>query len=188
MKITSGYGTMIITGAILKKLREDAGLTQRKLAQLVSVTQAHIAKIENGKVDPRLSTVNRILHVLTESEARKCKDIMTTSVISAKPCDMILRISGIMIDKAVSQLPVLEKDKVIGTVTEEGIIRKLGIAAEANVEKIMEPPLPIVPEETSVDNVRPLLEGHLGVLVARRGTIVGIITRSDLLRTVSKTL
>jgi len=188
MKITSGYETMIITGGALKKLREDAGLTQRQLAQLVNVTQAHIAKIENEKVDPRLSTINRILQVLTESEAKKCKDIMTTNVISAKPDDMILKISGIMIDKAVSQLPVLEKDKVVGTVTEESIIRHLGTAAEAIVEKIMEPPLLIVPEETSVNKVRPLLEDHLGVLVAKRGMLVGIITRSDLLKTVSKTL
>lgn len=180
---------MIITGTMLKKLREDAGLTQRQLAQLIGITQAHIAKIENNKVDPRLSTVNRILQILTEGEGKKCKDIMTKNVISTKPTDKILKVSRIMREKAVSQLPVIEKDKLIGTVTEESIIKNLSSTiAEATVEEIMEPPLPSVPEETSVSVVRPLLEDHLGVLVAKKGDIVGIITRSDLLKTVSKAL
>ncbi|MEM2355857.1 MAG: helix-turn-helix domain-containing protein, partial [Candidatus Bathyarchaeia archaeon] len=47
---------MIITGSTIKKLRLEAKLTQKKLAELVGVSQAHIAKIEQGRVDPRLST------------------------------------------------------------------------------------------------------------------------------------
>ena len=42
------------------------GVEQRQLAELVGVSQAHIAKIEKESVDPRLSTVNKILKVLTE--------------------------------------------------------------------------------------------------------------------------
>ncbi|MEM2102082.1 MAG: CBS domain-containing protein [Candidatus Bathyarchaeia archaeon] len=179
---------MIITGAMVRKLREDAGLTQGQLAQLIGVTQAHIAKIENNKVDPRLSTVNKILQVLTEGEGKKCREIMTKNVISARPADKILKISEIMMKNAVSQLPVVERDKVIGTITEESIIRNLSkTIADATVAQVMEPPLPIVPEETSVSIIRPLLEDHPGVLVAKKGNIVGIITRSDLLKIVSKT-
>jgi predicted transcriptional regulator len=180
---------MIITGAMLRKLREESGLTQSQLAQLIGVTQAHIAKIENNKVDPRLSTINKILQVLTEGEGKKCRDIMTKDVISAKSTDKILKISEVLMKNAVSQLPVFEKDKIIGTITEESIIRNLSkTIANVTVEEIMEPPLPIVPEETSVNMIRPLLEIHPGVLVAKKGNIVGIITRSDLLKTVSKTL
>ncbi len=61
---------MIVTGSIIKKLRIEAGLTQRQLAELARVSQAHVAKIEKGRVDPRLSTVNRILQVLTEGEGK----------------------------------------------------------------------------------------------------------------------
>jgi len=178
----------MITGAMLKKLREDAGFTQRQLAKLVGVTQAHIAKIENNRVDPRLSTMNKILQVLTEGEGKKCKDIMTKNVIFAKPTDKILKISEIMMKKAVSQLPVVENEKIVGTITEESIIRNISkTIADAVVEQIMEPLLPIVPEETSVSMIRPLLEDHPGVLVVKKGNIVGIITRSDILKIVSKT-
>lgn len=180
---------MIFTGLHLRKLRRDAGLTQRQLAQLAGVSQAHIAKIENRKVDPRLSTVNKILQVLTEGEGRKCGDIMTRNVVFAKPTDRILKVSEVMMKKAISQLPVMDHDKIIGTVTEQSIVRNLHVnIADETVERIMNPPLPCVPEDTSLNVVRPLLEDQQGVLTMRRGEVVGIITRSDLLKTVFKTI
>ena len=72
---------MVINGSALKRLRIEAGLTQRQLAEMVDVSQAHIAKIEKEKVDPRLSTVNRILRVLMEREGKKCGEIMSHHVI-----------------------------------------------------------------------------------------------------------
>jgi len=176
---------LIITGSTLKKLRLEAKLTQKKLAELVGVSQAHIAKIEQGKVDPRLSTVNKILKVLTGSGEKKCKDIMTCGVIFVKPSDSILKVSEIMVRYAISQVPVLKGSEVVGTVTEESIIRKLGLnVAEEKVENVMDSPLPIVSEDTSINAIRPLLEKRQGVLVARGKKIVGIITRSDLLKTI----
>ena len=164
-------------------MRLEARLTQKRLAELVGVSQAHIAKIEKGKVDPRLSTVNKILEVLAENREKKCKDIMTRGVIFAKPSDSVLKVSEIMVRHAISQLPVINGSKVVGTVTEEDIIRKLGSnIAEEKVENIMGPPLPVVSEDTSISAIRPILERRPGVLVARGRKIVGIVTRSDLLK------
>jgi len=55
----------------LKKMRLEAGLTQSQLAKMVGVSQAHIAKIEGEKVDPRLSTVNKILEILTDRKRKR---------------------------------------------------------------------------------------------------------------------
>lgn len=175
---------MAITSTSLKKLRTDAGLTQKRLAELVGVSQAHIAKIEGGKVDPRLSTINKILEVLKEGKRRKCKDIMTRKVFFARPNNSVFKISEIMLQHEISQMPVIEGSKVRGTITEEDIIKNLSseIAAKT-VKNIMDPPLPIVLEETPAETIRPLLEKHQGVLVVRGKGIVGIITRSDLLKT-----
>lgn len=177
---------MAITGDLIKKLRVEKGLTQKKLAELAGISQAHIAKIEKGKVDPRLSTVNKILEVLTKKEKRKCKDIMTKGVIFANPNSKILKVSETMIANAISQMPVVDGEKIVGTITEECIIKNLSSnIAEEKVKSIMDPPLPTASEETPVDAIRPLLEKHAGVLITKGKELVGIITRSDLLKTIS---
>jgi predicted transcriptional regulator len=177
---------MIVTESRLKSLRNQAGLTQRELAELAGVSQAHIAKIERGSVDPRLSTVNKILQVLTAGKGKRCGDIMTKKVISTKPNDRILGVSKLMMKHAISQVPVMENGKCVGTITEESIIRNLSSTiAEERVKEVMQSPLPSVPEDTDISLIKPLLEHHPGLLVIRRGEVVGIITRSDLLKTVS---
>ena len=176
---------MVITGTMLKKLRIESGLTQKKLAELAGVSQAHISKIELRKVDPRLSTVNRILEVLTEGKKRKCKDVMIKGVLFAKLNESILKVSEVMMKHAISQMPVLSGNRLVGTITEESIIRNLSSnIANKKVKNIMAPPLPTVSEETTIDAIRPFLERHQGILIAREREIVGIITRSDLLKTI----
>ena len=176
---------MVITGAMIKRLRRKTKLTQRKLAELAGVSQAHIAKIELAKVDPRLSTINKILEVLTEGKKKRCKDVMADHVLFAKPNDSVLKVSEVMMRHAISQMPVLSGDRVVGTITEKSIIKNLSSnIANERVEKIIGPPLPIVSEGKPVDAIRPLFERHQGVLVARNRRIVGIITRSDLLKTI----
>ena len=108
---------------------------------------------------------------------------MTTEVIFAKPKDTVLKISKLMMNHAISQLPVIEDGKVIGTVTEESIIKNLSSnIADKKVIEIMETSLPSVPENTNISMIRSLLEDYSGVLVTREGEVVGIITRSDLLK------
>ncbi|MEM3641536.1 MAG: CBS domain-containing protein, partial [Candidatus Bathyarchaeia archaeon] len=76
-------------------------------------------------------------------------------------------------------------NRVVGTITEESIIRNLSSnIAKEKVKNVMGPPLPTVSEEMPIDAVRPLLERHQGILVARGKEIVGIITRSDILKTI----
>jgi len=114
---------------------------------------------------------------------------MTTKVIFAKPNDTVLKISKLMMNHAISQLPVIENGKIIGAVTEESIIKNLSSnIADEKVKEIMETPLPSVPENTNINMIRSLLEDYSGVLVLRKGEVVGIVTRSDLLKIISRPL
>jgi len=177
---------LAVTGNTLKRLRTEAGLTQKTLAGLAGVSQAHIAKIEQGKVDPRLSTVNRIMSVLSEKKQGKCKDIMTKGVLFAKPNDTILRTSEVMMRHAISQMPVINGNRVVGTITEEIIIRNLrSNLAQEKAKNVMGPPLPTIQDQAGIDSLRPKLVKHPGVLVAKGREIVGIVTRSDLLKTIA---
>lgn len=65
--ITSSYNSMQLpTPEDLKKKRIELGLTQSDLAKRAGVSQPLIARIEMSDVDPRLSTVSKILGAFDE--------------------------------------------------------------------------------------------------------------------------
>lgn len=110
---------------------------------------------------------------------------MSRGVICAKLKDRILDVSDKMVKYAISQVPVMDGSRVVGTVTEESIMRRLGSnVVNQTTEKVMVSPLPVVDEEADVEKVRGLLKTYQGVLVAKGKKIVGIITRSDLLKAI----
>jgi predicted transcriptional regulator len=108
---------------------------------------------------------------------------MSRGVICAKLKDGILEVSDKMVKYAISQVPVMDGSRVAGTVTEESIMRRLGSnVVDQTAEKVMVSSLPVVDEEADIERVWGLLKTYQGVLVARGKRIVGIITRSDLLK------
>lgn len=52
---------MSMAGRMLRHSRKRAGLTQRALAAKVGIPQETIARIESGRVDPRVGTLDRLL-------------------------------------------------------------------------------------------------------------------------------
>lgn len=52
---------MSMSGRMLKYARSRAGLTQRELAARTGIPQETIARIERGRVDPRVGTLDRLL-------------------------------------------------------------------------------------------------------------------------------
>ncbi len=52
-------------GAVIKKLREQQGMSQRDLAECVNVSGAYIAMLETGKRNnPSLATLKRLAKAL----------------------------------------------------------------------------------------------------------------------------
>lgn len=173
----------LVTGEFIKKLRLERGLSQTELAKFADISQAHVAKIENGKVDPRLSTVNKILLVLSEKEkiAKRCADIMSR-VIAVRPETPVKKVIAIMKSSGFSQMPVIEGGRQIGGISEETLLHNMDRKLEKlQAKDIAEEGFPMVDANDRTDVILPLLESHPAVLVSDRGKIVGIITKSDLL-------
>ncbi|RME36930.1 MAG: cystathionine beta-synthase [Planctomycetota bacterium] len=84
----------------------------------------------------------------------------------------------------ISQLPVLEGDEVVGCLRELTLARLLHAGSDPQqvpVREIMAKPMPVVDEKVDVDEVYRLLSsGNSGVIVSRGKTILGIVTRIDL--------
>jgi len=177
-----------IDPSIIRRIRKELGITQDELARRAGVTQAYIAKLESGKVDPRLSTFNRILQALLECKKAlpKAKDVMSSPVISVKPYEKVETVIKLMNSHNISQIPVISGNKVVGSVTERSLVRRsldYEDIYERKVLEVMDEPFPIVNEEEDLEVVKYLLEEHPAVLVQdRTGRIVGIITRVDIFK------
>lgn len=179
--ITGGY--ILVTGKLIREMRNDAGLSQAGLARLARVSQAHIAKIESGRVDPRLSTVNRILRTLRARDRRKrCKTVMNPNIISVEPDTPISETVDIMRERGISQIPVMSGNTPVGSVDESTIIKNMERRLHLlQAKHIMDRPFPVVDVMDPVEIAQPLLDFHSAVLAAERGRIKGIITKVDLL-------
>ena len=174
---------MIVTGEHLKKMRTEKGITQKELAEAAEISQAHIAKIENDKVDPRLSTVNRLLSVLNAAEApRTCGSVMKRSIIKASPATPVTGIISVMKESGVSQIPIMDDSGHVGSITESTLIHNIDRnLSEKSAKDIMGSPFPVISSEDPVEVAQSLLDFHPAVLVTEKGKISGIITKSDLL-------
>jgi len=174
----------------IRKLRKRAGLTQKELARRAGVSQSLIARIESGSVDPRLSTLRRILQALEEyvSEQLTAKDVMASPVISVKTDTPIEKVIEIMWEHGISQVPVVNKEgMVVGTVFERVLVDTLFKYKEKALNKlagdVMSSPLPMVsPDENLHTVARILRAGSPAVLVTSGKELIGIITNSDLMK------
>lgn len=182
--------TRLITPEELRNLRRRFRLTQKELAQKAGVSQSLIARIENKTVDPRLSTVRRIFNAITsiQSERKKAKDIMHIPVVTIDAMDTIKSAITLMKKYAISQLPVLRENKLIGSIQESTLLDKLVDSKNSDrffsnsVYNIMEKSFPVVEPEADVNYVINVLSReNSAVLVIDNKKIVGIITKIDLL-------
>jgi len=173
----------------LKKWRLQLGLTQKELAERAGVSQPLIARIEAGDIDPKLSTYYKILKALKECESEKvlAKDVMSSPVIYLEPDDTIERAARLMEEHEISQLPIIQDSRCIGSITENRLlqlmisedIRKI---SNKKVVEYAEEPFPTVSRSEKIESIASLLEFNPAVLVTEGEQIVGIITKYDVIK------
>ena len=172
--------------------RKALGLTQSKLAQLAGVSQSIIAKIESGNVDPSYSIMKRLVEALERESVHtsrpKVSEIMSRPVVSVARNQLVRDAVELMRRRGFSQLPVFEGGRTVGSISEKTILDRaargepLESLLNDRVRDIMDSPLPVVNDDTPLDSVLGLLQGSYGVLVSKGENIVGILTKSNILK------
>lgn len=172
----------------IKKLRMKFNLNQSELALRAGVSQSLIAKIESKKIEPTFARAKQIfeaLEQLRDKEELKAKDLLNTKVVFVQSTEALKEIIKVMKQKGISQMPVKEKEKVVGIVTESTILNKIMDAPEKinliKANDVMEEVPPIVSLNTGMKTLLVLLRDNAIVLVAEKGEIKGIISKADLL-------
>jgi cystathionine beta-synthase len=91
----------------------------------------------------------------------------------------------LMESTGISQLPVMEGSRPVGSVQEVTLARVLHDGknpAKVTISDVMARPLPVIDVHTHLDEAyRLLLAGHTGALATSDGQVVDIITRIDLI-------
>jgi predicted transcriptional regulator len=164
------------------------GLTQTGLAKKAGISQSMIARIESGSVDPRVSTLTRIVAVLSQKDQPlyRAKDVMHMPVYMVGPADPVTRAVEIMEKNDISQVPVVDRGVPVGCLSESAIVSALeegGMHGSGSrpVRDFMEPGFPTVPLEADVRDVVHLLRENHAVLVIDGGRVAGVITKHDLI-------
>jgi predicted transcriptional regulator len=179
---------MISSGKELRKKRLARKLTQAKLAADSGVSQSLVARIEAGSVDPRLSTLKKISECLGERQ-RTAGDVMSKPVIFALPTDNVAHAAAEMSRFSISQMPVMDKRRQVGSLVDSRIVRVLAShpsdAGSIPISEVMGEPFPEVAHDLPLDGVYEMLEKNAAVLVVDSGVVRGIVSRADVLREIA---
>jgi predicted transcriptional regulator len=171
----------------LRERRNELDLTQSELAEMADVSQPLIARIEGDDVDPRLSTLRRIVNALEQAagDVVRAGDLMHEEVIHVAPDDAVAHAEETMEEEAYSQLPVIQGGVPVGSISHGDIIDGGENVGQLPVSQVMSESFPTVSADATVDELRNLLHHYKAVVVTEGGQVVGIITEADIAAHVS---
>lgn len=172
----------------IKRLRKKYHLTQKELADHANVSQSLIAKLEAGMINPSYTLTMQIFQALEqirEKKEIKAGEIMSRKIVVAESTAAVKEIIKVMKSKGISQVPVMAKGNVVGLLSEGTILRKIAEAPEKiatlKAVEVMEEAPPIVPVSTGLKTILDLLRDYPIILVAEKGEVKGLISKTDVL-------
>jgi predicted transcriptional regulator len=175
-------------------MRKSLGISQAELAKRSGVSQSFITKIERGMLDPAFSKVLAISDALEDLQkadhrvsTRRAAEFMNPDVLVFTPGDIAEAAAAWMARRRISQIPVVNGEIVEGTITDASLMdfvvtnRNDPEALKTPVRELMDGPLPQVGPEAAEEDLITLLKTFPAILVRNNVSILGIVTKFDIL-------
>jgi CBS domain-containing protein len=182
-----------------------------RLMSTTGVTHLVVADPENNRPIGVLSTLDLAAALAgeprSEHPAACVEQLMTTDVVTVSPETPLKEVAGVLIEHRISGVPVVSEGKVVGVVSEDDILRKerrvdahphgrllgwlLGgdrgevrkLTARTAGEAMTAPAVTISHWRTAASAAALMIDHGIKRLpVLRKGELVGIVTRTDLVR------
>jgi len=143
----------------LSKLFDDAWMQENQLLEMPRVTVEQLLQRRSGSAP---------------------------ALVSVAPAAAVRQALNLMSTWSVSQIPVLEGGQCIGGLTENALMTKAlsqPALLDRPVREAMDAPFPVVDATTPTDRLAPLLTRESpAALVQKEGTLIGIVSRYDVLQ------
>ena len=117
---------------------------------------------------------------LNESKAMEGKP----GLVAVAPTALVSEAMRLMTERGLSQLPVIEDGRSVGSLRESRIMARLLDDRElinAPVSDVMDAPFPVVNEGVELERAKMYLKASPAILVEEYGRIVGLLTRYDVI-------
>jgi CBS domain-containing protein len=120
-----------------------------------------------------------------DAENIKVKELMTKRIVATGPEKQVSEILGMMRKHEVHELPVIERNKLVGLVSYNHLIRRRKLALTSQVQNVMVSP-PTISQNDSLIRVSDVLltNGFRAVPVTDKRKITGIVSRTDVIKAV----
>ena len=178
----------------IRKRRKLLDITQAELAEASGVSQSTITKVEQGKISASYSTVVKLFETLERMGDKKKEipimDIATKDIISVQEDSGVHEALEMLRETGFSQMPVLKGESSVGSISEKVILKLLNSGrsmdqlSRMRVSEVMDDSFPTVSENSTMEGVSSILNTSNAVLITRKGKIIGMVTRADMLKLV----
>ena len=144
-----------------------------------------------GSIESSYTKVKTIFDILERLEFKskiQVEKVLHNEVVTVQKSEPISKVVKLMKDHGYSQIPVFEGKQSVGSISEKTILRQILEGKDLQqisalpTEKIMEEAFPQINEDAPLSLITSLLQTYSAVLVSRKGVVIGIITKADLLR------
>lgn len=137
---------------------------------------------QNGFWEERVARTVRLAEILAGKSG-------SPSIIAVQPQDKLRLAVELFHRHGISQLPVIDGQQVVGSLNEASIMKALHDGVDLGnqlIGAVMGKPLPALDEQTELPEAyRLLLGGSPAIIVTRAGRPLGLISRLDLINTLS---
>ena len=123
----------------IKSIRKALNISQKELGEILKIPQSTISRIENGSIDPPYSKIKKIYNYLQKELAKskeytiRAENIMTKKIFSISSNSTVKQAVEIMNQHKISQIPIIDDDKIAGTKQKTGFDSLLGIRNGADI-------------------------------------------------------
>lgn len=183
---------MLPLDEVIRQIRQQRrlrGISQAQLAKDAKTSQSFIAKLERGRLNPSYEAVRRVLETIetyARAEEPRAKELMKIDPMSVRPAERVSDALARMKSHGFSQLPVLDRGRSVGSISESLLLDLIDRGDELEglkrgpVRDIMASSFPSVALDTRRRVLIELLHDNGMILVVENGQVAGVVTKSDL--------